>query len=128
MAQIDIVQRFLDAGTDLTQMTQRNAERLVRSLVDAGDVQANQANRLVRDLVEQGKKNRERLVTLIEREVNSQIARMGLASQADVRRLEKKVSSLERATRKTAAKKTTVKKTAVKKKAKSPAARSTTTG
>jgi polyhydroxyalkanoate synthesis regulator phasin len=117
MAQIDIIQRFLDAGSDLTHMTQRNAERLVKSLVDAGDVQSAQAQRMVSDLVDQGRKNRERLTTLIDREVRAQIGRMGLATKADVRRLEKKVDSLQRTAKKAPAKKKATAKKAVKKKA-----------
>src|SRR5262245_60081755 len=109
MAQIDIVQRFLDAGAGLTHMTQRNAERLVKSLVDAGEVQSTQAQRMVSDLVEQGRKNRERLTTLIDREVRTQIGRMGLASQADLRRLERKVDALQ-GSGKGAAKKASAKK------------------
>jgi len=119
MAQLEFVQRLLDAGADFTQMTQRNAERLVKSLVDAGDVQASQAQQAARDLVEQSRKNRERLLAVVDREVQAQISRMGLATRADVDRLEKKVSALQRATKQPAKK--TVKKKA---KAKAPAKKS----
>jgi polyhydroxyalkanoate synthesis regulator phasin len=123
MAQIEIVQRFLDAGADLTHMTQRNAERLVKSLVDAGDVQSTQAQRMVSDLVDQGRKNRERLTALIDREVRAQIGRMGLASKTDLRRLERKVDSLQRSAGTKSAKKSAkpAKKSTKKKAAKTPA-------
>lgn len=119
MAQLDILQRFLDAGSELTQSTQRNAEKLAKSLVDAGEVQANQAQQVARDLLEQGRRNRERLVDLVDREVRAQIGRMGLATRADLRRLEKKVDALQKRVpaKKAVKKKATKKKSAAKKSA-----------
>lgn len=99
MAQIDIVQRLLDAGTDFSQVTQRNADRLVKSLVETGDLQASQAQKAVSDLVEQGRRSRERLRKLIDREVQAQVSRMGLATKADVRRLERKIETAKKATK-----------------------------
>jgi len=105
MAQIDIVQRLLDAGADFSQVTQRNAERLVKQLVEAGDLQVDQAQKAVNDLVEQGRKSRERLRKLIDREVQATVSRMGLATKADVRRLERKIETTKKATKKSSAKK-----------------------
>jgi polyhydroxyalkanoate synthesis regulator phasin len=96
MAQIDIVQRFLDAGADFSQLTQRNAERLVKSLVDAGDLQANQAQRAVKDLLDQAGKHRERLLQIVDREVQSQVSRMGLATKADLARLDRKIETVKK--------------------------------
>lgn len=97
MAQIDIVRRLLDAGADFSEMTQRNADRLVKSLVETGDLQASQAQKAVNDLVEQGRRSRERLRGLIDREVQAQVSRMGLATKADVRRLERKIETADKA-------------------------------
>ena len=106
MAQIDIVQRFLDAGADFSQMTQRNAERLVKSLVDAGDLQANQAQRAVKDLLDQGRKHRERFTKAIDREVQAQVSRLGLATKADLARLDRKIDTVKKtATKSSSAKK-----------------------
>jgi polyhydroxyalkanoate synthesis regulator phasin len=120
MAQIDIVQRFLDAGADFSQLTQRNAERLVKSLVDAGDLQANQAQRAVKDLLDQGRRHRERLVKIVDREVQAQVARMGLATQADLARLDRKIETVTKSTGTTSTKKKTPAKKSSAAKKKSP--------
>jgi polyhydroxyalkanoate synthesis regulator phasin len=99
MAQIAIFQRLLDAGADLTELTQRNAEKLVKSLVDAGEVPSEQAQKVVSDLIEQSRRNRERLTDLIDREVRAQVKRMGLASRADLEKLEQKVARLDKASK-----------------------------
>lgn len=119
MAQLDLVQRLLDAGADFSNVTQRNAERLVRSLVEAGDLQASQAQKAVNDLLEQGRRSRERLRKLIDREVQAQISRMGLATKSDVQRLERMIRSAGEAPA-TKAKAPAKKKAAAKKK-KAPA-------
>jgi polyhydroxyalkanoate synthesis regulator phasin len=95
MAQLDLVRRLLDSGADLTELTQRRAEQLVQSLVDAGELQREQANKAVNDLMDRSRKNRERLTVMIEREVQASIRRMGLATQADVERLERKLTKLQ---------------------------------
>ena len=47
MAQNDLLKRTLDAGLTLTALTQGRAEALVKDLVRAGEVQADQAREVV---------------------------------------------------------------------------------
>jgi polyhydroxyalkanoate synthesis regulator phasin len=121
MAQLDIVQRLLDAGADFSEMTQRNADRLVKSLVETGDLQAGQAQKAVSDLMEQGRKSRERLRKLIDREVQAQVSRMGLATKADVRRLERKIETTKKAATKSKSKSAKSKDAKAKSTKKTPA-------
>ncbi len=85
----------------------------MKSWVDAGEVQRDQAQKLVNDIVDRAKVRRERLVSLVDEEVRATVQRMGLASQKDVKALEKKVAKLERGAKKKAPAK---KKAAAKKK------------
>ena len=123
MAQADLIRRVLDAGSDFSDQTQKSAEKLVQSLVDAGEVQRDQAQKLVQDLVDRSRRNRERLLTTIEREVQASVSRMGLATQADIQKLERKLARLEAPAKKAPAKKAAAKKSPAKKAAakKSPA-------
>jgi polyhydroxyalkanoate synthesis regulator phasin len=73
MAQNDLLKRYIDAGVSFTALTQSRAERLVRELVKAGELQADQAREAVVDLVERSRKSSERLIELISAEVRSQI-------------------------------------------------------
>jgi hypothetical protein len=72
------------------------------------------------DLLEWSQRSRERLKDTISREIASQMQSMGVATQADVDAVKKRVRDLERragmtASGRSAAKKTAAKKTAAKK-------------
>lgn len=110
MAQNDILKRYLDAGLAFTALTQTRAEALVKDLVNAGEVQAEQAREAVIDLVERSRKNTEGLIETIRQEVRSQITNLGLADKSDLDKLEARLAGLfgsATAPAKAAAKKTT---------------------
>jgi len=125
MAQNDILKRYIDAGLAFTALTQARAEALVKDLVKAGEVQADQARDTVAELLERSRKNSEKLIDTVRKEVRGQILHLGLASQSDLDRIEKRISSLlgsaaapaKKAAAKTAPAKeaTAAKKTAAKK-------------
>ena len=94
MAQNDIFKRYLDAGLAFTALTQARAEALVKDLVKAGEVQADQAREAVTDLVERSRKNSEKLIETVRTEVRSQITGLGLVSRADLDKFEKRVAGL----------------------------------
>lgn len=94
MAQNDVLKRYLDAGLEFTALTQARAEALVKDLVKAGEVQAEQARDAVTDLLERSRKNSEHLLETIRKEVRDQIAKLGLVSQADMDKLEQRLASL----------------------------------
>lgn len=94
MAQNDVVKRYIDAGLAFTALTQARAEALVKDLVKAGEVQADQARDAVADLLERSQKNSEKLLGTVRKEVRAQITNLGLASQSDLDRIERRVSSL----------------------------------
>jgi DNA-binding protein HU-beta len=133
MAQNEIVKRYLDAGANFTELTQRRAEAIVKDLVKTGEVQAEQAQQAVQDLVDRSRRSTEKFLELVRHEVRAQVASLGLASKKELARLEKRIDSLnprsaarkapakkaaaakKAPAKKTAAKKTAAKKTAAKK-------------
>jgi polyhydroxyalkanoate synthesis regulator phasin len=97
MAQTDLLKKYLDAGLAFTQMTQQRAEAIVKDLVRAGEVQAEQATQRRNDLMERSRQNTERLVDQVRREVRDQVRSLGLATQEDVRTLRAEIASLKKA-------------------------------
>jgi polyhydroxyalkanoate synthesis regulator phasin len=132
MAQNDALKRYLDAGLALTALTQARAEALVKDLVKAGEVQADQAREAVADLLDRSRQNTEKLLETVRHEVKAQITGLGLASKDDVERVEQRLLRLfgagpGAASGTTAAKKAPAKKAAAKKApAKKTAAKKTT--
>jgi polyhydroxyalkanoate synthesis regulator phasin len=94
MAQNDLLKRLLDAGMTFTAMTQARAEDLIRDLVRAGEVQAEQAQGVVDELVDRSRRNSERLIDAVRSEIRQQVANLGLATKDDIDRLERKVADV----------------------------------
>jgi polyhydroxyalkanoate synthesis regulator phasin len=117
MAQTDLLKRYLDAGLAFTQMTQQRAEAIVKDLVKAGEVQAEQATARRNELVERSRQNTEKLVDTVRKEVREQVRSLGLATQHDIEALRKEIASLKKAgaTTKVAPAKATAKKSTAKK-------------
>ena len=136
MASNDTLRRYLDAGLAFTALTRARAEAIVEDLVKQGEVQTEQAQNAVRDLMDRSRQNTETFFEQVRSEVRDQVSNLGLATQADIARIERKIGGLgsstssrpaakrataKRATakkasaRKAAAKRTTAKKTTTKK-------------
>jgi polyhydroxyalkanoate synthesis regulator phasin len=123
MAQNQLFRRYLDAGIQFSQMTQQRAEAIVRDLVKAGEVQAEQTQAMVNDLVERSRKNTDRFVDQIRKEVRNQLEVAEVVTKDVVARMQAQIDDLRsqlpggRPAKKSGAKKSAAKKTAVKKKA-----------
>lgn len=94
MAQTDMLKRYLDAGIAFTKMTQERAEAIVRDLVGAGEVGADQATNAVQDIVERSRENTEKLFESVRAEINIQIGNLGLATRDDIESLRREIASL----------------------------------
>jgi polyhydroxyalkanoate synthesis regulator phasin len=112
MPENDLLKRLLDAGMTFTAMTQARAEDLIRDLVRAGEVQAEQAQSVIDELVDRSRRNSERLIDAVRAEIRQQMASLGLATKNDVERLERRIAevSAARGTRKATAKKASTRK------------------
>ncbi|MBV8982113.1 MAG: hypothetical protein JO086_14515 [Acidimicrobiia bacterium] len=109
MATNDRWQQYLDTGKAWTELTRAQAEAVVRDLVKAGDVQQKRAKKAVDELLDRSRKNAEELRKVVRNELQSQISALGIATQEDLARLERKL------TKGTASKSAPKKTTAVKK-------------
>ena len=90
----DDVRKMVDSVFD--KLSPAKAQEMARGLV--GEGRREQAQKLAVDLVESAQRNRERVKDLITREVTSQVTNLGVARQADLDALKKRVRDLERAT------------------------------
>jgi polyhydroxyalkanoate synthesis regulator phasin len=94
MAQNELFKRYLDAGIQFSQMTQQRAEALVRDLVKAGEVQAEQTQALVNELVDRSRRNTERLVEQIRSEVRNQLEIAEVVTKDVVARMQTQIDDL----------------------------------
>ena len=112
-------------SSGVAELTRHQAEQIVKDLVKAGDVRRKQASSVAKDLVDRSRENRKELVRFIRSEIQNQIAAVGVATDRDLERLERRVTRLESA--KGAAPKTTRKKTSANKATKKTSAKKKTT-
>jgi polyhydroxyalkanoate synthesis regulator phasin len=88
-------QKYLDMASGLTAVTRERAERVVRTLVKQGEVAADNMERTIEDLLKRSEENRRQVARLVRSETERAVARLGLAREKDVQRLENKVERLE---------------------------------
>jgi polyhydroxyalkanoate synthesis regulator phasin len=124
MAQSNVLKKYLDAGMAFTAITRAQAEALVKDLVKSGEVQTEQAQAAVADLVDRSRKNTEAFLEQVRKEISSSAESLGLATIADVTRLEKLIKAIRPGSSPAPAKKAAapVKKAAKKAPAKKAAA------
>ncbi len=70
-----VLKRLLDTGMQYTEMSQKNAEKLVSDFVRAGQVRRKDAEKTVKQLVERGRTTTEHVVSLIQSEVSKQLGK-----------------------------------------------------
>jgi polyhydroxyalkanoate synthesis regulator phasin len=87
MAENDLLTRLLDAGMTFTALTQARAEELIRDLVRAGAVQAEQAQESVDELLARSRRNSERVIEAVRSEIDDQLGKLDLATRADLERV-----------------------------------------
>jgi polyhydroxyalkanoate synthesis regulator phasin len=119
---LDDVRRTLEglAGT----LTPARAQQLAKDMMEPGAAKE-QVAKATADLLEWSQSNRDRIKEFVGREVQHQTKTVGLASQAELDALKKRVRELERAAGMTASgrKKSTAKRSPRKSTARKPAAR-----
>jgi polyhydroxyalkanoate synthesis regulator phasin len=111
----DEFRRWALLGSGVAELTRNHAERIVKDMVAAGDVKRKQASKVVKDLMETSKANRQEFLKIVRSEIQGQIQNLGLVTQRDLDRVERRVARLETSAKAAPRKKTTRKKSTAKK-------------
>ena len=109
MARNDAWRRYLDTGAAFVSLTRSRAETIVKDLVKTGELQQERAQKAVDELLDRSRKNSDEVAKIVRRELQNQLAALGIATQQDIARLEAKI---QKASGSTAAKKAPAKKAA----------------
>jgi polyhydroxyalkanoate synthesis regulator phasin len=109
--------RYVDTGAAFVQLTRERAESIVKELVKAGEVQQERTSKVVEELMARSRKNSEELQKMVRAAVQEQLGALGLATKADIARLEAKINAASKsgASKSGASKKPAAKKAAAKK-------------
>src|SRR5436305_6549305 len=94
MPQNELFKRYLEAGMQFSQMTRERAEAIVRDLVKAGEVQAEQTQTMVAEVLDRSRKNTERFVDQVQSEVRKQLSVAEFVTKDAVARLQAQIDEL----------------------------------
>lgn len=107
--------RYLDTGAAFVQLTRDRAESIVKDLVKAGELRQERASKAVDELMSRSRRNTDELQKIVRATVQEQLGSLGLATKADIARLEARIDAggtPAPGAKKAAAKKATAKKAA----------------
>lgn len=76
MAHPNPIRRMLDAGLQLSELTQANAERIVKEMVKAGEVRRKDTEKVVREMLDNSREAGEKLRANVRDEVARQFGAM----------------------------------------------------
>jgi len=112
---LEEMRRLAIFTSGVAELTRNRAEQLVKTLMSDHP----EASAAVKQLVEISKQNRQELLRVISQEMHDQVEALGLATKADLERIDRRIARLEERARSDAAptssKKTTNKKSTAKK-------------
>jgi polyhydroxyalkanoate synthesis regulator phasin len=122
----DEIRRIALFASGVGDLTRNRAEQIAKELVKSGEVRRDQAAGWAKTLFDASAENRKEIIHFIRSEMQSQVKALGLATESDLDRLERRLDRVEATARRavvktsaakksTAAKKTTAKKTTAKK-------------
>ena len=107
---LEEMRRLAIFTSGVAELTRNRAEQVVKTLMSDHP----EASAAVKQLVEISKQNRQELLRVISQEMHDQVEALGLATKADLERIERRLARLEERARSAAAP-VSAKKTAAKK-------------
>ena len=115
--------RFLEAGMQFTEMRRSQAQQIARDLAEQGQLARDQVSGAVDEIVAMSRRRSEELGDIVRKEVQRQLGALGLATKADLAKLERKINATAKTAKKASKAATAKKAPAAKKKpaAKKPA-------
>lgn len=91
----ELFRRGVMLGLGAVSMTHEKAERLVDELVKKGEMSREEARSFVDQIVERGKQEKDELQRMVKEELGQWRESVGVATRADVARLEEQIKKLE---------------------------------
>jgi polyhydroxyalkanoate synthesis regulator phasin len=97
--------RYLEAGMQFTEMRRSQARAFVNDLVKQGHLAREQMSAAADEVMELSRRRTDELRKIVQKEVQRQLGSLGLATKADLARLERRLTKATREAKKSPAKK-----------------------
>lgn len=93
---LEIVEKTLLAGLGAVSLTQKKAEELIDELKEKLNLSEDEGKKLLEKLQDAAKESQKKLEEMAREEVKKACERTGVATEAEVSELKKKVAELEK--------------------------------
>ncbi len=110
-------QRVLEAGMQFTEMRRSQARAVANDLASQGHLAREQVAAAVDDILDISRRRTDELRNMVRKEVQRQLGALGVATKADLEKLERRLAKMSKETKKAGGVKAAKKKPAAKKKA-----------
>jgi polyhydroxyalkanoate synthesis regulator phasin len=91
----DLARKAMLIGIGALYMTKEAVEGIVDELVKKGDLTQQEGRKLAAEMLERGEKERKQIQSTVESAVAKVLEKSGVATKADLERLEARVAALE---------------------------------
>jgi polyhydroxyalkanoate synthesis regulator phasin len=89
-------QRALETGMQFTELRRSQARAIVADLVAQGQVARDQMAAAIEEVIDMSRRRREDLRKMVQAEVQRQLRALGLATKADLDKLERRIAKVSR--------------------------------
>ena len=93
---IDLVKKAMFTGIGVMSLTKDKIEEVAQEFVEQGKLSKQEGEKLVGDILERSEKSKQELKKLVEDRVNEMLAKMDLATKADVAALREEIGELQK--------------------------------
>lgn len=90
------IRTTIDSTRDAAESVQERLQAVLHQISRTTEEQAALVQSALAGLVERSRENSERLAQVVEKQVQAQLTSLGLATRADIARLERKIETLRR--------------------------------
>jgi polyhydroxyalkanoate synthesis regulator phasin len=91
----ELARKAMFLGIGALSMTKEAVENVVEDLVKKGELSQQEGKKLAAEMMERGETEKQQIKATIEKVVGKALSEAGLATKADLERLEARVAALE---------------------------------
>jgi polyhydroxyalkanoate synthesis regulator phasin len=90
-----MMKRALFLGLGVLSLTREKAEKVIKEMVEKGDISADEGGSFVDDLIKRGEEANEELKKFIKEEINYKQQELSVVTREEFEELKKRVDNLE---------------------------------
>lgn len=91
----EMARKALYFGIGLAFYSKEKIEKLVKEMVETGEIRQKEAKDFKEELIKRAEKEKKEFVSTVQNEVKKVVKALGLATKDDLKQLEKKIAKLE---------------------------------